>query len=135
MSSTPGDAVSPGSLSLSVPTRTEHIGTVRSFIAAAAAHFGLAEEPIEDLKLAVSEICADANEAPADGRILVHVTGGASALEIQIAGLAWPLPEATRGADPTHVFRRRLIDALIPEAVFTPSDDGAAVRFTVARAS
>jgi len=125
------DAGAPERVSLSVPTRTEHIGTVRNFVAAVAVHYGLSDDQIEDLKLAVSEICGDANESLADERILVEIGRSASTLDVEIAGIGMPAADATDDAAESRRFRRRLLDALIPDATFTPSDGGMTVRFRV----
>jgi serine/threonine-protein kinase RsbW len=52
------------SLELSVPSRTEYIAVVRLVVSSlASARRAIAEERIDDLKLAVSELCTNAIEA------------------------------------------------------------------------
>jgi len=121
-------------LSLSVPQGTEHIGTVRAFIGAVGTHHRLAPEEIDDLKLAVSEICGDADASRAVGRIGVHVDRIGDALHVEVTGLGPARSGDGPEADAALAFRRRLIDALIPDAVFARTDRGMAVRFTVAPA-
>jgi anti-sigma regulatory factor (Ser/Thr protein kinase) len=124
----PHEAPPPEQLSLSVPTTTGHIGTVRNFVGSVGAHYGLTDEQIEDLKLAVSEICGNANESPADGRIVVRIAHNQTSLDVEVAGIGRTVPDDENEA---HAFRWRLIDALIPDATFTPTDYGMAVRFKV----
>lgn len=128
----PEDAGPAQRLSLSVPPGTEHVATVRAFIGAIGAHFGLAPEEIDDLKLAVSEICGDADASQAVGRIGVHVDRTDDALNVEVTGLSPARSDEGPEAEAARVFRRRLIDALIPDAVFAPTGGGMAVRFTVA---
>lgn len=123
---------SPEQFTLSVPTHTQHIGTVRSFVESVGAHYELPEERIEDLKLAVSEICGEANESPTDGRIRVRITHSDSSLDIEVAGIGTGRIGQAGGVDEAPAFRRRLIHALIPDATFDSTEDGMAVRFTVA---
>lgn len=49
-----------GDLELTLPSRPEHLATARAFAAAAARHFDISGEPVEDLKVAISEACVDA---------------------------------------------------------------------------
>jgi anti-sigma regulatory factor (Ser/Thr protein kinase) len=128
----PDEAGPPQRLSLSVPQGTEHIGTVRAFIGAVGAHYRLGPHEIDDLKLAVSEICGDADASAVEGRIDVHVDRTDHALHVEVTGLGPARSEEGPEAETARAFRRRLIDALIPDAVFAPTDAGMAVRFTVA---
>ena len=125
------DSVPPEQLSLTVPTRTQHMGTVRNFVGSVGAHYGLAEEKIEDLKLAVSEICGEANESTSDGRILLRISHSESSLDIEVSGIGRVDAPADDEVE-ARAFRRRLIDALIPDATFASTDHGRMVRFTVA---
>lgn len=124
------ESVPPERLSLTVPTRAQHMSTVRNFVGSVGAHYGLAEEKIEDLKLAVSEICGEANESTADGRILLRISRSDSSLDIEVSGIG-PLEVRADDEDEARAFRRRLIDALIPDATFASTEDGMMVRFTV----
>lgn len=128
----PDGVTTPDRLSLSVPTRTEHMGTVRNFIGSVGVHYGLTHEQIEDLKLAVSEICGDANESPSDGRIMVSIVRRDPSLDVEVTGIGRrPTVEPGADMDEAHAFRRRLIDALIPDPTFAQTGDGLSVRFTV----
>jgi serine/threonine-protein kinase RsbW len=50
-------------LVLDIPPDPEQVRTARLFAAAAARHFGLDEEGVEDLKVAISEACTNAIHA------------------------------------------------------------------------
>ncbi len=73
------------SLDLSVPSRTEYIAVVRLVVASlVSARRSVADERIDDLKLAVSEACTNAMEAnlvaPADDpRVVGQRLGSAGA--------------------------------------------------------
>lgn len=45
-----------------VPPASEHVATIRSFVGAVGRHFGCEDETIEDMRLAVTEVCAQALE-------------------------------------------------------------------------
>ena len=77
-------------LELSVPSRTEYIAVVRLVVASlVSARRSVADERIDDLKLAVSEACTNAMEANlaspvADPRVVVKVWEAPERLEVCI---------------------------------------------------
>ena len=66
----PGSAAGTDELVLAIPPDPEQVRTARLFAAAAARHFEIDEERVEDLKVAVSEACTNA--------IKSHMTAGLS---------------------------------------------------------
>jgi serine/threonine-protein kinase RsbW len=89
------------SLDLSVPSRTEYIAVVRLVVASlASARRTLADERIDDLKLAVSEACTNAIEANratgADHPVVIRCWEAPERLEVCIS-------DAGTGFDPDQL--------------------------------
>jgi serine/threonine-protein kinase RsbW len=130
-------------LELAVPARPEYIAIVRLVVSSlASARRNLADQRIDDLKLAVSEACTNAIEAhTATGAVeavVVRVLEADERLEVQIE-------DAGGGFDPDHLplhppvtdpdrlnFERGLgiplIRTLIDDVAFVTSDRGTTVR-------
>ena len=116
-------------VSLTVPAGSDQLAAIRGFLEAVARHHGVDEERIEELKIAVTELCAGVPTTGTGGRIAIEVGPGDGGLEVTLAGV----PRLDDAADPDGVgaYRRQLIDALIPDARFGGSGDTTEVRFTV----
>src|SRR5262249_34258215 len=107
------------SLELQVPSRTEYIAVVRLVVASlVSALRRVADERIDDLKLAVSEACTNAIEAnlqsPGEHRVVVRVWEAPERLEVCV-GDSGPgfdpemLPEHPPVTDPERLnFERGL---------------------------
>jgi hypothetical protein len=117
-------------LALTLPSRAEHLGTARSFVAAVARHFSVAGEAVEDLKLAVSEACVDALSAGTPILVRAEEAGGSIAFSVDA-------PESDGDADGTGadelgaLGRLELIRALFPDAAVVQVDGRRAIRFSV----
>jgi anti-sigma regulatory factor (Ser/Thr protein kinase) len=117
-------------LSLSFPAEAVHVETARLFAAAAARHLGLSDEAVEDLKLVVSELCADAVEGGGSQPVEVSL----SVVGAQIAGtISGPRPAADAG--PVREGRRRLVEALVTDLAVEEDGDGAVITFRIGPAS
>jgi serine/threonine-protein kinase RsbW len=130
-------------VALEIPPRREHLALVRLVVGATAA-LGppITDRRIEDLKLAVSEACANAMDAQVrasseaslriaidldDDALIVTVTDHAGGFE---PGAVDPLPSVT---DPQRLRHERglglpLMRSLVDVVTFTPTDGGTAVR-------
>ena len=130
-------------VALEIPPRREHLALVRLVVGATAA-LGppITDRRIEDLKLAVSEACANAMDAQVragseaslriaieldDDALVVTVTDHAGGFE---PGAVDPLPSVT---DPQRLRHERglglpLMRSLVDVVAFTPTDGGTAVR-------
>ena len=80
---------SSASFRLSVPAEAGHITTVRAFAGAVARWFGLDEDVIEDVKLAVSEACAGPIHGGVRGHIELAVHDDDGALRYEVRSAPW----------------------------------------------
>jgi len=128
---------------LEIPARAEFVALARLVVSAiAASDSTLADERIDDLKLAVSEACTNAIEAhgaiPTDERVLLRCSadGGAVEVAIQDQGGGFDpaqLPDHPPVTDPDRLKFERglgipLIRALVDEVEFSSSGSGTSVR-------
>lgn len=67
---------------LTLPPRSEHLATARSFAASVARHFDVVGETVEDLKIAVTEACIDAIASGAPVRVRAEANGHALVFEV-----------------------------------------------------
>ena len=135
-----------GVVELEIPPRSDHLALVRLVVQATASIDGRVPEPrVEDLRLAVSEACANAldaqeasgNEAPVrivieveDDHIAVTVTDHAGGFDVDQLD---PIPP---GTDPRRLRHERgrgipLMRSLVDEVTFTRTAEGTAVRLVV----
>ena len=137
-------------IELEIPARAEFVALARLVVSAlASADSGLADERIDDLKLAVSEACTNAIEAHdaagTDERVLVRCWADADALEVCVEdrGMGFDpaqLPDHPPVTDPDRLKFERglgipLIRALVDEVEFSPTGDGTAVRLVMRHAT
>jgi serine/threonine-protein kinase RsbW len=135
------------SLELLVPSRTEYIAVVRLVVASlVSARRTVADERIDDLKLAVSEACTNAIEAnlqshAGEPQVRVRIWEGPERLEVCIAdsGPGFDpemLPEHPPVTDPDRLNFERglgipLIRTLVDAVRFESSPDGTTVWMTL----
>ncbi|MDQ1397704.1 MAG: serine/threonine-protein kinase RsbW [Acidimicrobiaceae bacterium] len=133
-------------LELEIPARAEFVALVRLVVSSVAStRRVLADERIDDLKLAVSEACTNAIEAHDAVKLVDHVvvrlTEGDDRLEVNIddrGGGFDPdsLPEHPPVTDPERLNFERglgipLIRTLVDEVEFDSSNTGTSVRLTI----
>lgn len=133
-------------IELEIPARAEFVGLARLVVSSlASARRALAEDRVDDLKLAVSEACTNAIEAHADAvvddRVTVRWSEGDDRLQVQIedrgAGFdPSDLPEHPPVTDPERLNFERglgipLIRTLVDEVDFDPSAAGTSVRMVM----
>jgi serine/threonine-protein kinase RsbW len=134
------------SLELSVPSRPEYIAIVRLVVSSlAAARRNLADDRIDDLKLAVSEACTNAIEANlangTDAPVVVRFWEAAERMELCISdsGKGFDphlLPEHPPVTDPDRLNFERglgipLIRNLVDDVRFEPTAAGTTVWMTL----
>ena len=135
---------------LEIPARAEFVALARLAVSALAAADGeLADERVDDLKLAVSEACTNAIEAHAaidtDERVVVRCWIDEAGLEVRIydrgAGFdPAELPDHPPVTDPARLKFERglgipLIRALVDVVEFSSSDSGTEVRLVMRHAN
>jgi len=133
-------------IELEIPARAEFVALARLVVSAmAASDSQLADERIDDLKLAVSEACTNAIEAhDAAGsheRVLVRCRAADDALEVCVEDRGQgfdpsQLPDHPPVTDPDRLKFERglgipLIRALVDEVEFSPTEHGTAVRLVM----
>ena len=140
----PGEAVE-----LEIPARAEFVALARLAVSAMAAADGeLADEQVDDLKLAVSEACTNAIEAhgavPTDEPVVVRCWVDDYGLEVRITdrGAGFDpseLPDHPPVTDPARLKFERglgipLIRALVDLVEFSSSGKGTEVRLVMRHA-
>ncbi|HLH47296.1 MAG TPA: ATP-binding protein [Acidimicrobiales bacterium] len=130
-------------LELDVPARPEYIAIVRLVVSSlASARRNLADQRVDDLKLAVSEACTNAIEAHAaadiDEPVVIRVLEADERLEVQVSDSGGgfdpdDLPRHPPVTDPERLNFERglgipLIRTLIDGVEFINSDKGTTVR-------
>ena len=133
-------------IELEIPARAEFVGLVRLVVSSlASARRSLADDRIDDLKLAVSEACTNAIEAHAevdvDERVLVRCREDEDRLEVSVEDRGpgfdpHELPEHPPVTDPERLNFERglgipLIRTLVDEVRFDPSEQGTAVHLVM----
>jgi anti-sigma regulatory factor (Ser/Thr protein kinase) len=86
---------------IELPADAAYLSTVRLFVSAIARHYGVKEENLEDLKLAVTEACSAflRYEEPGRGALHLQVTGDRDRLTVEVTSpdLAIPAPSPPGG--------------------------------------
>ncbi len=134
-------------VALEIPARPDFLGLARLIVAAtAAAEPLLAEDRIDDLRLAVSEACTNAIEAhqrvgsePSNIRIECRLGSEQVEVEVHDHGAGFDpddLVDHPPASDPTRLDHERglgipLIRMLTDEVEFRPTSDGTAVRMVL----
>jgi len=111
--------------------------TARMFVAAAARHFGLDESPVEDLRLATSELFTNAVES-GNGSVSFGLGRAGERLVIRASGIGRldshdPIAVEAGGIR-SMVTRLDLLEALFPEIRVTFDDGGSVAIVTAIRA-
>lgn len=134
------------SLELSVPSKTEYIAVVRLVVSSLAmARRALADDRIDDLKLAVSEACTNAIEANAaggsDAPVVVTCWEAPERFEVRVTDTGGgfdpeDLPEHPPVTDPDRLNFERglgipLIRSLVDDVRFDTEAGGTSVAMTL----
>lgn len=121
-------------VSLAIPADPAYAGTVRYFAATVGRHADLPEEVTDDLRLAVSEACAEAMEAGVTGSIRVALSLEPEGIAVEVTSGSVQLEEGApgpRGSELVPIYRLQLIRALFPDAESDQDGGTRVVRFTV----
>lgn len=116
---------------LRVPAEGSFVSTVRIFAGAIGRRSDFDDERIDDLKLALSEIASGMIAEGTEARSLaVEIASDDRGLHVRVTGpLTGTDASADRGAD----HRRRLLEALVPDATWSVDGDEQLVTFSLAR--
>jgi len=133
-------------IELEIPARAEYVGLARLVVSSlASSRRTLADDRIDDLKLALSEACTNAIEAHAEvgvhEAVLVRWTEGDDRLEVEVEDRGpgfdpSTLPEHPPVTDPERLNFERglgipLIRSLVDEVSFARAEYGMAVRMVM----
>ena len=133
-------------LELEIPASAEYIAIARLVVSSlASARRALADDRIDDLKLAVSEACTNAIEAhgqaSSDEHVRIRIWENEVKLDVAVEdrGRGFDpetLPEHPPVTDPERLHFERglgipLIRTLVDDVRFEPSTEGTSVRMTV----
>jgi anti-sigma regulatory factor (Ser/Thr protein kinase) len=122
--------------SLTVPARAGLVGMIRVFASAVARHYGIADDVVEDVKLAVSEACTDPIDAGAGGELVVAIGRDGAGLVYEVTSGRWepaaPPTELPAGIDPAVLERLQVVRALFTDAERSEEAGGLTVRFSTA---
>lgn len=140
-----GDGDSPV-IELEIPASAEYVGLARLVVSSlASTRRTLADDRIDDLKLALSEACTNAIEAHAqvdvEERVVVRWSERGDRLEVQVEDRGpgfdpHVLPEHPPVTDPDRLNFERglgipLIRSLVDEVAFVPAERGMSVRMVM----
>jgi anti-sigma regulatory factor (Ser/Thr protein kinase) len=121
---------------LEIPPRSVYVGVVRLAVASLARSAGLDEESVDDLKIAVSEACANAviglEKSDADDPITITFTDDGAALELEVADRAptpdvEAAPEDSQGFDSRTTMSLALLQTLVDDCRISPRDGGGTI--------
>ena len=132
-------------IDIEIPPRSAYVGVVRLAIASLARAGGFAEDTVEDLKIAVSEACANAVLSMVETRstdpvsVSWHEYPDRIVIEVAGRGVVDDAPEGevdSQGFSTRLVMSHALLTALVDEYEFVPRDGGGMVsRLIMARPS
>jgi serine/threonine-protein kinase RsbW len=119
---------------LEIPPRSPYVGVVRLAISSLARAAGLDEEKVDDIKIAVSEACANAvlnnEESGSDDPVTITWEDAENQVKISVAdrGPTVDASEAdavdTQGFSTRAVMSYALLKSLVDDCEFEPRDGG-----------
>lgn len=129
-------------MQLRIPPMPEYVSTARLFIGEAARHFGVTEETVADLKVAISEACTGAIQVQTSEGLKDQISIGVGSTDQGIlvevtsaAGFAAKVSDDWDPATPTELFQKVLgvgvIHALFPAVEFIENPTGLTVRLAI----
>jgi serine/threonine-protein kinase RsbW len=131
-----GTASPVATVQIEIPPRSAYVGVVRLAIASLARAAEFAEDTVEDLKIAVSEACANAVLSMEEARSSDPVSvawleeGDRIVIEVGDRGVAHEAPGEdvdSQGFSTRLVMSHALLTALVDDYQFVPRDSGGMV--------
>ena len=129
----PDRVAAPASLRLEIPPQSAYVAIVRLAVTSLGRAAGLDEEKLDDLKIAISESCANAvlstQEAGVDEPVTIAFTADEDRLEVVVSdsGTVHSQDAATadsQGFSTRHIMSMELLKSLVDEFEFSPRDGG-----------
>jgi hypothetical protein len=122
---------------VSIPARAELIGSLRVFASTVARHYGLDEDGVENVKLAVSEAAAAAVDGDSAGRIDLAIDATPGSIDVRIVSGAWAESpwlsiDVPEGMDARSLDRFEVVRGLFADADRSESAGRVTVRFSTA---
>jgi anti-sigma regulatory factor (Ser/Thr protein kinase) len=114
----------PDDMTLEIPADPVYAVTARMFVVAAARDLGLSDETAEDLRLAASELVANAVEAGEPGPIRLTLRGDPTTVHLEASGVGVL-------SDVAPISRRTLLESLF-DATDTGDDGDVRIRVGIA---
>lgn len=118
---------------LEIPPQSAYVAIVRLAVTSLGRAAGLDEERLDDLKIAISESCANSvlstQAAGVDGPITVSFRADDECLEVVVgdSGVAPPDdadPADSQGFSTRHIMSMELLKSLVDELELSPRDEG-----------
>lgn len=118
---------------LEIPPQSAYVAIVRLAVTSLGRSAGLDEERLDDLKIAVSESCANSvlatQDAGADGPIAISFSVDDERLEVVVgdAGMMQTGDDEladSQGFSTRHIMSMELLKTLVDEFEFSPRDGG-----------
>jgi anti-sigma regulatory factor (Ser/Thr protein kinase) len=133
------EVVAPTRFTVTVPAHAGLVGTLRVFASSVARHYGLSDDVVEDVKLAVSEACTDAVQTGSNGDIQLEMDQHGDVLSCRITSASStprrPQPAAAdlpEDVDPAALDRMHLVRALFADAERSEGEGMIVVAFSTA---
>jgi anti-sigma regulatory factor (Ser/Thr protein kinase) len=111
-------------MTLEIPAEPAYAVTARLFVVAAARDLGVSDETAEDLRLAASELVANAVDAGEPGPIRLTVRGDTTSVHLEASGVGVL-------SDVAPISRRALLESLF-DATDTGADGDVRIRAGIA---
>jgi serine/threonine-protein kinase RsbW len=110
-------------VALTIPAATDHIRFARLMASAVASRAGLDYDTIEDLRIAVSELCTAAIEIAEGGRLTLTYRADADGIRVEGHASAAPV---TPPSDVPGELTLQILDAVADEHSFEVGPEGVA---------
>ena len=118
-------------MQLSLPTEARFVGMMRNLAHCVMSDIGVPEDASEDVKLAVTEACANAVRHSDSGEYVVRLEFDENACEVEVVDLGSgfdPAPIEQRGEEFESGRGLYLMQALVDDLQFVRRSDGTHVR-------
>jgi serine/threonine-protein kinase RsbW len=129
-------------IEITIPSKPEYVAVVRLALASLARDLEMDEETVDEMKIAVSEACANAvvasREAGTDAPIVVNWESDESSIVVEIGDSAGGSPPSlplddSQGFSTRRAMSEALLRSLVTKLEVLPQASGSLTRLTLAR--